>query len=76
MFPLLTSSGGVSGEGVVDLVSRVGRFVDCCLSVCWHSPLPLGLTFCVDGEGVDCDCLADLLLSGGSVAVGCRGLID
>ena len=70
LFLLLTSSGGVSGEGVVDPESWVGRFVDCCLSVCTHSSLPLGLSFCVDGEGVDCDCLADLLLSGGSVAVG------
>ena len=61
-----SSMDGIYSHGL----NRVERFVDCCLSVCTHSSLPLGLSFCVDGEGVDCDCLADLLLSGGSVAVG------
>ena len=70
MFALLTSSGGVDGEGVVDCERRVDRFVDCRLSVCWHSSLSLGLTVCVDGEGVDCECRADFLLSGRSIAVG------
>ena len=69
MFPLLTSSGGVDGEGFFDRESRVDCLVDYCLSVCWHSSLPLGLTVCVDGEGGDCECRVDFLLPGGSVAV-------
>ncbi len=71
MFTLLTSLGGVGGVRVVDRWGRAGCFVDCCLIVCWHSPLPLGLLVCVDGEGVvDCEFRADFLLSGGSAAVG------